>query len=194
MPIQHAGCIWSNICAPSRNGVCKTCFNGVSSLFYNMIYSNTANKNSVGLITGITLILMKYHEISQWLLDRTQPRLLKKTKSGERLYGLKDGFTAVDIENLARRQWFMARDQVGWLMRLTNGKVIENTTRDRVLHQITFLLWKKIGTETFMWALTAEVWASFLKMEKIKNFPLTNNECRIVIFNIHCDNEEKFGL
>jgi signal transduction histidine kinase/ligand-binding sensor domain-containing protein len=122
--------------------------------------------------------------------------LLKKSKSGEHLYGLKDGFTAVDVRRLLPAEngdlWVATRS--GGLMRFSNGKVVEKFNKETGLASNYILAVEKDKQGNLYVGTHSGGMSIISKDGKIKNLPLTDNDAGIVIFNIHSDSEGRIWL
>ena len=122
--------------------------------------------------------------------------LLKKTKSGERLYDLKDGLTAVDIRRILPEAngdlWLATRS--GGLMKFSNGKVVTKYNKETGLASNYILALEKNKEGTLYVGTHSGGMSIITKDGQIKNIPLTTNDAGIVIFNIHTDKQGRIWV
>lgn len=119
--------------------------------------------------------------------------ILKKSKNGEKLYGIKDGLTAVDIRRLLPDDngdlWFATRS--GGVMKFRNGKVVGSYTKGHGLESNYALALEK-DKHGNLYVGTHSGGMNIIHTDgKIETFHIEGNDDGILIFNIHIDNEGK---
>ncbi|MBI1769627.1 MAG: GHKL domain-containing protein [Bacteroidetes bacterium] len=117
--------------------------------------------------------------------------VIKKSKSGEKLYTLKDGLTAVDIRRILPDYkgdlWFASRS--GGVMKFHNGKVEASYGKGHGLESnYALALEKDLNGNLYIGTHSGGM--SIIHTDgKIETFHIEGNDDGILIFNIHIDNE-----
>src|SRR5258708_32033035 len=122
--------------------------------------------------------------------------ILKKSKNGEKLYGTKDGLTAIDMRRILPDDngdlWFATRS--GGVMKFRNGKVVETYTKGHGLESNYALALEK-DKRGNLYVGTHSGGMSIIHVDgKIETFHMEGNDDGILIFNIHIDDGGKIWV
>ncbi len=122
--------------------------------------------------------------------------LLKKSKTDEQLYDLKDGLTAIDIRRILPAEhgdlWLASRS--GGLMKFSSGKVITKYNKENGLNSSYILALEKDKEGNLYLGTHSGGMAIITKDGQVKKFSLTSSDEGILIFNIHIDEQGKIWV